>query len=79
MMTARKATTGWTLQTLLGGIVHDVGGNDVELAGVCIDSREAKPGELFLSCVLDPVLANAHIRQAVRKGAVAVLTAARVW
>lgn len=78
MMAARKITAGWTLQTLLGGIVDDVRFDDLPVEGLCIDSREARPGDLFLSCVPDWDLAATHIAQAARRGAVAAVAGAGV-
>ena len=77
-MAASKITAGWSLRTLLGGIVSDKGLDDSPVDGLCIDSREAVPGDLFLSCVADSELAAAHIAQATRRGAVAAVAGAGV-
>ena len=78
MMAAHKKSSGWTLQTLLGGIVDVAGVSDSPLEGVCIDSRKLVPGDLFLSCVTDPSVANEHVSEAIRKGAVGVVAAVDV-
>ena len=75
MMTARDTHSEWTVKSLLGGIVDPSSGlSDDTVTDLCIDSRVAKPGDLFLAVASDTDSAKAHIQQAIKKGAVAVVT-----
>lgn len=46
---------------------------DTELAGVCIDSRQVKPGQLFVAIRGEQFDGHHFIAEAVKKGAVAVV------
>ncbi len=66
------ATVGITLAELLHGIVHSPA-PQISISGLCSDSREAKPGDLFIA-YSGPVIERCHyIQQAIQRGAVAIL------
>jgi UDP-N-acetylmuramoyl-L-alanyl-D-glutamate--2,6-diaminopimelate ligase len=59
------------LGELLAGLAVNriVGTADVEVAGLCYDSRQAKPGYVFFSTARDKVRGRANIEDAFKRGA----------
>ena len=57
-----------------GGTLHETDG-EVEVRGVSTDSREVKPGQMFIPLVGARVDGHTFISRAVENGAVAVLNA----
>lgn len=45
----------------------------IEVQGICLDSRQVSPGDLFLACAGHVVDGRSYIKQAIAAGAVAVL------
>jgi UDP-N-acetylmuramoyl-L-alanyl-D-glutamate--2,6-diaminopimelate ligase len=70
-----QATT--SLASLLGSWLDDVPGADavagIEVAGLCNDSRQAQPGDLFLAVPGRRTSGEQHLAQAIAAGAAAVL------
>jgi len=63
------------LNELLAGfeVARIVGEPGVEISGLCYDSREVKPGEVFFSLARDPDRNRANITDALNRGARAVV------
>ena len=59
----------------VGGMVY---GSRVGISGVCTDSRAVSTGDLFVAIVGDRFDGHEYVEEAMRKGAVAALTARRV-
>ena len=67
-------TTGWSFATLIKDIVY--AGRDVpniDIRGLSLDSRQVKPGDLFMACEGQRVHGKAYIEEAIRKGASVVM------
>ncbi len=72
MMAVQQLTDHPTLAGLLAGI-FDVGPElDREILGVTLDSRNVKPGTLFLACAGSQQHGLVYARQAIEQGAVAI-------
>jgi len=61
------------LGELLAGLVAVPGDQDRTVTGLCLDSRRARAGELFLACGGRRAHGLAHLNQALAKGVAAVL------
>ncbi len=63
------------LETLLAGValLENHAGQDVEISGICYDTREIKPGELFVALPGYKTDGHKYIEQAVEMGAAAVV------
>lgn len=72
MMAVQSQLPGVPLAHLLEGLVQAELPN-IDIAGLAIDSRLVKSGDLFLACQGLQVHALSHAAQAVRQGAVAVV------
>ncbi|MGD8842368.1 MAG: UDP-N-acetylmuramoyl-L-alanyl-D-glutamate--2,6-diaminopimelate ligase [Gammaproteobacteria bacterium] len=76
MMAAEAHDSGMPLCLLLEGLVSDRAGvavPDLAVTGLASDSREVRPGDLFLACQGLRVHALTHAAQAVQRGAAAIL------
>jgi UDP-N-acetylmuramoyl-L-alanyl-D-glutamate--2,6-diaminopimelate ligase len=73
MMATEQLTAHPTLSGLLFGLLEVEPQLDREILGLTLDSREVKPGSLFLACAGTRQHGLAYARQAVAKGAVAML------
>jgi UDP-N-acetylmuramoyl-L-alanyl-D-glutamate--2,6-diaminopimelate ligase len=74
MMAAESTAYGVTLAELLAGLVAaDVSAPDLRVTGLVTDSRSVRGGDVFLACQGLHVHGLAHVEQAVRRGAVAVV------
>ena len=73
MLPALKSQTGIPLQTLLQGIADAPPGQDMPVQGISSDSREVRPGDLFLACPGTSTRGSLYIRDALQAGAVAVV------
>ena len=71
MLPARKQQPGVPLQNLLQDLTGAPVGADISVQGICSDSREARPGDLFLACPGAHTRGSLFIRDALRAGAVA--------
>lgn len=65
-------SSNWSLSTLLAPWVGVDPVEDREIVSLAIDSRHVERGALFLACATQGV--QAHVAEAVRRGAAAVLT-----
>src|SRR5699024_10082777 len=63
------------LKTLVGSLVvaQTTGNTDVDIEGIEVDSRQVKPGDLFVALKGFTVDGHEYISQAVEKGAAAVV------
>lgn len=73
MMVAKAQSCGVALATLLPELIPGDTLPGLVVNGLATDSREVRPGDLFLACQGLHVHALAHAAQAIRNGAVAVL------
>ncbi len=73
MMAAESLGYGVALGGLLRGLLPVYAGPELVVTGLATDSREVRPGDLFLACQGLHVHALTHAAQAVQRGAVAVL------
>ena len=71
MMTASKITSGATLTSLLEGLAAGPL-PDISITGICLDSRKARPGDLFLAFAGVNTSGVEYIRHAITSGVVAV-------
>ena len=72
MLAENRNQTGIPLQTLLEGMTDAPVGHDISVQGICADSREVRPGDLFLACPGTGTRGSLYIRAAVQAGAAAV-------
>lgn len=72
----RSYTTN--LAYLLKGIYHVPAVLDTQIHGIRTDSRQIKPGEMFVALSVRPEQVAAHIREAIARGATAVIADASV-
>ncbi len=73
MMAAEQLTAHPTLAGLLAGLLEVEPGHDREVLGLTLDSRQVKPGYLFLACAGSSQHGLIHAAQAIEQGAVAIL------
>lgn len=73
MMTAPVRSRDRDLGELLAGIVAVPAYEDVVVAGLQLDSRAVRPGDLFLACKGARTHGIDHVSEALRHGAVAVV------
>ncbi|HLW74605.1 MAG TPA: Mur ligase domain-containing protein, partial [Gammaproteobacteria bacterium] len=71
MMAMEKAMTGVSFAGLLKGEAHPAGGG-TPILGLCLDSREVRPGWLFLACKGHDHHGLKHLADAHARGAAAV-------
>jgi UDP-N-acetylmuramoyl-L-alanyl-D-glutamate--2,6-diaminopimelate ligase len=76
MMAARKRQQGVRLSSLLQGF-GAAPAHDPVVAGISIDSRKVRPGDLFLACTGTHTSGVRFIAEAARAGAVAAVAEAR--
>lgn len=63
------------LVDLLKGVKHEIKGNpNVDISGVCYDSRKAKPKYLFIAIKGFKTDGLLYVEEAIKNGAVAVVT-----
>ena len=72
MLAENRNQTGIPLQTLLEGMTDAPVGHDISVQGISADSREVRPGDLFLACPGTSTRGSLYIRDAVQAGAAAV-------
>ncbi len=79
-------TTGVTmprmrLSDLLGGLGPAIvcAGDDVEIAGIAVDSRQVRPGDVFFALPGQRTDGSRYATDAVTRGARAVVVAGEVW
>jgi UDP-N-acetylmuramoyl-L-alanyl-D-glutamate--2,6-diaminopimelate ligase len=73
MMTAEQLTNHPTLAGLLAGLLEVEPALDRQILSLTLDSRQVKPGTLFLACSGTRQHGLAYARQALEQGAVAIL------
>lgn len=73
MMAAESTTPGISLATLLEGLSAERFLQDVVVQGLATDSREVRPGDLFLARQGLQVHGLLHVQQALERGAAAVV------
>ena len=73
MMVAESRGCGVALAALLSELIPVSALPELRVNGLATDSREVRPGDLFLACQGLRVHALAHAAQAAQRGAVAVL------
>jgi UDP-N-acetylmuramoyl-L-alanyl-D-glutamate--2,6-diaminopimelate ligase len=73
MMAAEQLTDHPTLASLLAGLLELEPALDREILGLTLDSRQVKPGYLFLACAGSRQHGLTHAAQAIGQGAVAIL------
>ena len=73
MLAENKSQTGIPLQVLLEGIAGALPQCDIAVQGISSDSREVRPGDLFLACAGTRTRGSLFIRDAVQAGAAAVV------
>jgi UDP-N-acetylmuramoyl-L-alanyl-D-glutamate--2,6-diaminopimelate ligase len=73
MMTAEQLTGHPTLAVLLAGLVEVEPAHEREILGLTLDSRQVKPGSLFLACAGTRQHGLTYARQALEQGAAAIL------
>ena len=73
MLAENKSQTGIPLQALLEGMTAAPAGRDISVQGICSDSREVRPGDLFLACPGTRTRGSLFVRQAAAAGAVATV------
>jgi len=73
MMTARMNAATWTLGRLLDGLAPVSHGAGLPIGGLCCDSRQCRPGDLFLAWPGARQHGLAHLAAAEQAGAVAVI------
>lgn len=73
MMAARIAHAHWTLSALLEGWSPVPPGQDVPVTDLCINSRRAQPGAVFLALRGHRSHGLSHAQQALERGAAAVV------
>lgn len=74
MMPARSMTNLPTLSELLVGFAHVSSDLDTEVSGLAIDSRQVRPGDLFLACEGGQVHGMRFAQQAIDLGAKVIIT-----
>ena len=72
-MMARKYQSAARLSELLNGIAAFDQAFDCEITGLSLDSRQVKPGGLFLACGGYRTQGHDYVEDAIRAGAAAVL------
>ena len=77
MMALRDNGPGVPLADLLHGIVEQQDVPDLRVTGICLDSRRARPGDLF--CALPGTVTSGarYLAEAIRAGAAAALVDAQ--
>lgn len=70
---SRPNGRSWRLGQLVAGLATVNAGSDREISGLAADSRQVKPGDLFLACAGERSHGALFISQALAAGAVAVL------
>jgi len=73
MMPASNMSCQWTLDGLLHGLVPDTALDTPAVRGISADSRRVRESDLFFACATSAQAARAHIEQAARSGACAVV------
>ncbi|ACL71856.1 UDP-N-acetylmuramyl-tripeptide synthetase [Thioalkalivibrio sulfidiphilus HL-EbGr7] len=73
MMSVRANQPDWRLSTLLEGFAAVSPGLDVPLRDLCLDSRRAQPGAVFIALAGHRAHGLSHAAEALARGAVAVL------
>jgi len=73
MMAAERLTDHPTLAGLLTGLIEVAPALDREILGLTLDSREVRPGWMFLACAGTRQHGLAYARQAAEQGAAAVV------
>jgi UDP-N-acetylmuramoyl-L-alanyl-D-glutamate--2,6-diaminopimelate ligase len=73
MMAALRLSTSWRLAGLLDGVVEIPEALDVPVSGVCADSREIRPGQIFVARRGASTDGARFVDAAVGAGAVAVV------
>ena len=73
MMPAQHCLMPYTVAELLAGLDADVTDRETTVTGICSDSRQVGAGELFLALSPCAQQAEAHVREALSRGAAAVV------
>lgn len=71
--TAHHQPASWQLDGLLAGFVKQPVAGEATVAGLCLDSRQCQPGDLFLALAGTRTHGLAFAQEAERRGACAVL------
>ncbi|MEA3412746.1 MAG: UDP-N-acetylmuramoyl-L-alanyl-D-glutamate--2,6-diaminopimelate ligase [Pseudomonadota bacterium] len=72
MMPAMRSDTQWRLCGLLRGLSTVSPVDDVPVEGLSMDSRQVRPGDLFVACAGDRAHGLQHLDEAISRGAVAI-------
>jgi len=78
MMTAKQQSNFITLSSLLDGIVSIPAEYNAEIKNLVLDSRQVKPGDVFIAINGDGVNGFDYIESAISAGAIAVIWDAKV-
>lgn len=78
IMSAHEAGP-WRLSGLLAGFIRVPAADDREITGLALDSREVRPGELFIALPGTHTDGRRFVTDAVRRGAAAVLAEETHW
>jgi UDP-N-acetylmuramoyl-L-alanyl-D-glutamate--2,6-diaminopimelate ligase len=73
MVAPNLPVSGCRLSALLQGLVTVSSAQDVEIHGVCADSRSVRPGDLFLACAGGHAHGLDYLAQVIEAGAAAVI------
>jgi len=73
MMALIKPTDGVSLATLLEGLADCLSFGEIRVSGISLDSRETKPGDLFIACHGTNTSGVHFIREAINAGAIAIV------
>jgi len=73
MVAPKLPVPGCRLSVLLQGLINVPTADDVEIHGVCADSRNVQRGDLFLACAGGHAHGLDYLSQVVQAGAVAVI------
>ncbi len=79
MMVSAHDAAPWRLSALLAGLAPVSAADDREIAGLALDSREVRPGDLFIALPGTTTDGRRFVTDAVRRGAAAVLAEEARW
>ncbi|MGY8814506.1 MAG: UDP-N-acetylmuramoyl-L-alanyl-D-glutamate--2,6-diaminopimelate ligase [Gammaproteobacteria bacterium] len=74
MMAMQKVDNRPNLKNLMQGMISQEMITDMPISGLCLDSRKVKVGDIFIALNSDPKNGMNFIKDAINKGAIAVLT-----
>ena len=78
MMSTQANLMPYTVDELLDGLVSGVVAEGVTVSGICSDSRQVDVGDLFLALADSVEASKKHVREAILRGAGAVVVSERL-